>query len=203
MNRRKRLILKNEILTIIILIIFIAIGFLAFIFAEPRDCEKDIVITMPIVTEAEPIPTEFYPPTMEEPTTEEPTTEIQTTEIQTTEEPTTEEPTTEAPTTEAPQKLYNIPLEQSLQEYTINTCSNVGIDPIIVFAVMRRESNYNVNAIGDGGNSIGIMQIQPRWWQDMASEHGLNIYEPAGNIALGTILLKRQLDIHNGDLGRA
>lgn len=111
---------------------------------------------------------------------------------------------TEAATEAAPVlPLRAVPLSQELQAHVIHTAWSLDIDPDIVFAVIIKESNGNINAIGDGGQSIGLMQIQPRWWQGLANERGLNINSPADNITLGTILLKRQLDIHGGHLGLA
>lgn len=37
-----------------------------------------------------------------------------------------------------------------------------GVDPNIVKAIIKEESGGNPNAVGDGGESIGLMQIQPR-----------------------------------------
>lgn len=105
---------------------------------------------------------------------------------------------------EPPLPVYpTIIFDDALKQHTVVTSMAMGVDPKIIFAVMRKESNFNVNAIGDGGDSIGIMQIQPRWWSKMAQEHGLNIHIPQDNITLGIMLIKRQIDIHNGDVARA
>lgn len=40
-----------------------------------------------------------------------------------------------------------------------------GVDPNIVKAIIMEESGGNPNAVGDGGESIGLMQIQPKHHQ--------------------------------------
>lgn len=40
-----------------------------------------------------------------------------------------------------------------------------GVDPNIVKAIIKEESGGNPNAIGDNGESIGLMQIQPKQHQ--------------------------------------
>lgn len=60
-------------------------------------------------------------------------------------------------------KLCDIPLDEELQIWVFDYCKDKHISPYLVFAMCERESNYNADAVGDGGNSLGIMQIQPKW----------------------------------------
>ena len=49
-------------------------------------------------------------------------------------------------------------------EYLENLCSTVGencIDPVIFTALLRQESGYRRDAVGDGGLAIGLGQLQP------------------------------------------
>ena len=62
---------------------------------------------------------------------------------------------------EQPDKLYDIPLEADLQLYIKELCGTYGVDMPLVLAVIGQESNYDPAAIGDSGNSIGLMQVQP------------------------------------------
>lgn len=96
-----------------------------------------------------------------------------------------------------------IPLSTELQVHIFTLCEKYGIDYEIILAVMLTESGYKVDAVGDGGDSIGLMQVQPKWWQGLADEHGLNIYDPKDNAEVGIIILTNALKDNAGDLSRA
>lgn len=70
-----------------------------------------------------------------------------------------------------------------------------GVDPNIVKAIIKEESNGNPNAVGDGGESIGLMQIQPRWHQTKMEELGIvNLYDAQENVILGCAILSDLYD---------
>ena len=95
---------------------------------------------------------------MAQATTAEPTEVI--TEPTETEEPTTAtEPTEVIPAIH----LYDVPLDAELQLHIIHTAEEKRIDPAIIMATAYKESGYNSKAIGDNGNSYGLLQVQPRW----------------------------------------
>lgn len=59
-------------------------------------------------------------------------------------------------------KPLDIPLEESLQEYTYYRSMEAGIDPNIIFALMWRESRFTVDAIGynvNGTQDYGLCQL--------------------------------------------
>lgn len=81
---------------------------------------------------------------------------------------------------------FDIPLESNLQAYIVELCNARGIDPAIVMAMIYRESGYNAGAVGDSGNSLGLMQIMPRWNGDRMSELGCyDLLDPYQNVAVG------------------
>lgn len=70
-----------------------------------------------------------------------------------------------------------------------------GVDPAIVKAIIKEESNGNPNAVGDGGESIGLMQIQPRWHRAKMEDLGIvNLYDPQENVILGCSILSDLYD---------
>ena len=70
-----------------------------------------------------------------------------------------------------------------------------GVDPNIVKAIIKEESNGNPNAVGDNGESIGLMQIQPRWHRAKIEELGIvNLYDPQENVILGCSILSDLYD---------
>jgi hypothetical protein len=121
------------------------------------------------------------------------------------EKPTTEEmtePVTEAPT-EAPFTGYEfIPLDADIQVQIFTLCEQYEIAYELILAVIKTESEFQW-VTGDGGKSIGYMQIQPRWWQATADSHGLDINDPVDNVHLGIIILLKGLSDNNGSLDKA
>jgi hypothetical protein len=128
--------------------------------------------------------------------TEEMTTEAETTVVTTT---TVE---TEPPTIAVEALDYDVPLSVELHLYTLAVCEAYGISPSIIFAMMEVESYYTLDAVGDNGEAIGILQVQPRYHQERADELNVSIYDPKGNILVAIDLLAELLDKY-GDYGLA
>jgi len=85
---------------------------------------------------------------------------------------------------------------------TVNKISTAyGINPLIIFSVMREESRFNRKAISRAG-ALGLMQLMPFTARRMAKSLGYNtellsddeIMNPSVNIALGTHYLGQLLD---------
>lgn len=97
--------------------------------------------------------------------------------------------------TETAYKLCDIPLPQELQMWIIDYCKGTQINPYLIMAMCERESQYNANAVGDNGRSIGIMQIQPIWHQWRMDKLGCdNLLDPQQNIMVGIDIL---LDLYS------
>lgn len=70
-----------------------------------------------------------------------------------------------------------------------------GVDPNIVKAIIKEESGGNPNAVGDGGESIGLMQIQPRWHRAKIEELGIvSLFDPQENVIVGCNILAELYD---------
>jgi soluble lytic murein transglycosylase-like protein len=72
------------------------------------------------------------------------------------------------------------------------------VDPALVYAVMRAESNYNPNAVSEKG-AVGLMQIMP----DTGRRFGLKEKElrvPGKNIRTGVQYLSELITLFDGDL---
>lgn len=96
-----------------------------------------------------------------------------------------------------------IPLEEGLQVQIHSLCEQYEIAYNLVLSVIKTESEFKADVIGDNGDAIGLMQIQPKWWQGLADDNGLNIYEPIDNVHLGILILNMALDDNAGDLNKA
>lgn len=70
-----------------------------------------------------------------------------------------------------------------------------GVDPNIVKAIIKEESGGNPNAVGDNGESIGLMQIQPKHYQKRMEELGIvSLFDPQENVILGCSILSDLYD---------
>lgn len=70
-----------------------------------------------------------------------------------------------------------------------------GVDPNIVKAIIKEESGGNPNAVGDGGESIGLMQIQPKHHKKKMEELGIvNLFDAQENVILGCSILSDLYD---------
>ena len=94
---------------------------------------------------------------------------------------------------------FDIPLDRDLQEHLYAVCEARGVDPALVIAMIQRESNFDIDAIGDQGNSLGLMQIQPRWNQERMNKLGcLDLLDPYQNITVGVDIIGELLEDGKG-----
>jgi len=104
------------------------------------------------------------------------------------------EPTPEPEPEETFRYYENISLEYELQELVWAACEETGCPYELALAVIFRESTYrNVN--GDNGNSIGYMQVQPRWHQERMERLGVtDLSDPLSNFRVGCDLLAELIE---------
>lgn len=87
-------------------------------------------------------------------------------------------------------KIYDVPLSAGLQEHIYQLCNAYNVDMPLVLAIIGQESNYRPDAAGDNGNSLGLMQIQPRWHQTRMDDLGVtDLLDPYQNVTVGIDLL--------------
>lgn len=104
------------------------------------------------------------------------------------------EPTPESEPEEKFRYYDHISLEYELQELLWAACEETGCPYELALAVIFRESTYrNVN--GDNGNSIGYMQVQPRWHQERMEKLGVtDLSDPLSNFRVGCDLLAELIE---------
>lgn len=78
----------------------------------------------------------------------------------------------------------------------LQSATRHGVDPNLIFAVMRQESGFHSRAVSYKGAS-GLMQLMPA----TARRFGVtNIFDPAQNIEAGTKYMRFLLDMFDGDV---
>lgn len=87
---------------------------------------------------------------------------------------------------------YPVPLDDELQRYIYDLCADHHISPTIVFAIIAAETGgtWDAELRGDGGNSVGLMQIYAAYHQDRMERLGVtDLTDPEENIAVGVDVL--------------
>lgn len=116
--------------------------------------------------------------------------------------PTETQPETTATVTLA--TLYDVPLSKELQLHIIQTSKAHNLDPAVIISVIWKESNYKDTAKGDSGNSLGLMQIQPRWHKDRMDRLGCpDLLDPFQNVTIGIDILADLADKYDGNISMA
>lgn len=100
--------------------------------------------------------------------------------------------------------FYPVPLDIELQAHIINECSAYDIDPAIIFAMIDKESDFDSEAVGDGGSSFGLLQIKQKFHQErmerLAVTDLLNSYQ---NVVVGIDYLGELLGQYDGNMEKA
>lgn len=77
--------------------------------------------------------------------------------------------------------IPDLPLSYTEQEALWEACQEFQVDHAIMLSLVERETNFR-NIQGDGGDSIGYCQIQPRWWSGLMAEIGTeDLTDPEDN----------------------
>lgn len=98
-------------------------------------------------------------------------------------------------------KLWDVPLEAELQIYIDALCVSSPIEPEIILAMCERESQYTPDAIGDGGESFGLLQIKPKWHQERMDRLDCpDLLNPYNNVTVALDLLDELYERYEGDM---
>ena len=90
------------------------------------------------------------------------------------------------------------------EEEVLAASESYGLDPNLVFAVIRTESGFSPNAVSSAGAKglMQIMQTTGEWvcWRQGTEYDASRIFEPEYNIDIGCHLLRYLIDRYDGEL---
>lgn len=97
---------------------------------------------------------------------------------------------------EEPERVYyDVPLSEDLQDHIFNLCDEKGIEYKVAMALIHTESRFDATCVGDSGNSLGLMQIQPRWHYERMERLGCDdLLDPYQNVTVGLDLFSDLLE---------
>lgn len=110
------------------------------------------------------------------------------------------EPANEAIEPEPEIDIYPVDLDADLQRYIIETCKEYQINPSVVIAMCFYESSFNDDAVGDNGEGMGLMGINPRWcWPEMEKLNCPDMKDPYQNVTVGIDILAQKMAKYDGN----
>ena len=96
--------------------------------------------------------------------------------------------------------IYPVDLDADLQRYIIETCKEYQINPSVVIAMCFYESSFNADAVGDNGEGMGLMGINPRWcWPEMEKLNCPDMRDPYQNVTVGIDILAQKMAKYDGN----
>lgn len=96
--------------------------------------------------------------------------------------------------------IYPVNLDADLQRYIIETCEKYAINPSIIIAMCFYESSFNADAIGDNGECMGLMGINPRWcWPEMEKLNCPDMRDPYQNVTVGIDIIAQKMAKYDGN----
>ena len=84
--------------------------------------------------------------------------------------------------------LYDVPLENAVQQHLIDKCAEANIEPKLMLAIIEHESRFQTDVVS-ATHDYGLCQINRCHLDKFYSEYGDNIFDPYANISYGVDLL--------------
>lgn len=108
---------------------------------------------------------------------------------------------------DAPREIWQLAYPRPYEEEVRAAAAEFGVDPHIIWAIMRQESRFRTTA-GSGAGARGLLQIMPETQAFIAEQLGIveppsMVYDPATNIRMGAFYLAEMLAQFGGDLEHA
>lgn len=91
--------------------------------------------------------------------------------------------------------FYDVPLDVETQKAIKDICTEYDLEYELILGIISAESDFRTKIVGDGGNSFGLMQIQPKWWSEIMEREGVtNLLDPLQNVRCGCAIINELKD---------
>ncbi len=98
----------------------------------------------------------------------------------------------------------DIPLDLEVIDCVYEECEKYDIPVSVVFAIIEKESNYKADAVGDYGQSFGLMQVLKKYHIDRMKELNCSdLLNPVQNIKVGVHYLAELIERYDGNIEKA
>ena len=90
-----------------------------------------------------------------------------------------------------PQRIYKKIYKVEYSEYVYKYAEEYNVDPLMIFAIIKAESNFNPNVVSSSG-AVGLMQLMDGTAEELCNKMDIfyvkkvSLYNPELNIQLGT-----------------
>ncbi|MCO5142081.1 MAG: lytic transglycosylase domain-containing protein [Oligoflexia bacterium] len=85
-----------------------------------------------------------------------------------------------------------------IQQYIEDAAAKEKLDPLLLRAIIRVESNFNHDAVSRVG-ARGLMQIMPATALDLGKEKALDKRNPRANVFAGASYIRKMIILFEGD----
>ena len=107
----------------------------------------------------------------------------------------------------APERFWKLAFPMPWRSELETTSRDRGIEPFIVAALIRQESEFNPKAVSSA-RAYGLTQVLPSTGRSLSRKAGIHgfrptmLFDPEVNLKLGTLYLRSMLDQHDGQWER-
>lgn len=99
-------------------------------------------------------------------------------------------------------KMMKIAYPQEYAEYVTRYAEECEVDPLLIYAIIKAESDFNPEAKSHNG-AKGLMQLMDKTAIELSKNKEVDLYDPETNIRLGTYYFSQLLEKYNSQVGIA
>jgi soluble lytic murein transglycosylase len=102
-------------------------------------------------------------------------------------------------------QIFGLFEKNPYNNYIYEYSDRFNVDPILIKAIMKKESNLNINAISSRG-AVGLMQVMPKTANEISKQLRISNFsvnslkEPKINIMFGVYYVSKLLNYYNNNL---
>jgi len=99
-------------------------------------------------------------------------------------------------------KIMKIAYPQEYAEYVTKYAEECEVDPLLIFAIIKAESDFNSQAKSHN-DAKGLMQLMDKTAIELSKQVEVDLYDPETNIKLGTYYFSQLLEKYDNQVGIA